>query len=175
MKIDSTYSTRGSVVHPAAGLFTDWPSANDAIADLSEAGFTVEQIVVATSVAGQQAPYINHGKNAREKHGLTWKFRHSFEHDLHRKVADQVTALGEDSSQEKDHPAYSERALEETLASMGVSEQRIALLAHEMGRDGVLILVRTGDRIDEAEKILELNQGRIKTDTATECIPTETD
>src|SRR5260370_28905530 len=84
-----------------AALFFNEMSARDAIADLKIAGLRAGQIGVALSKRGklehtESVPCDLHGK-----HSILWKFRHSFEHDLHKSGAglsstqDEVATRGE--------------------------------------------------------------------------------
>jgi len=137
-----------------AGLFFDEMSARDAIADLKIAGLRAGQIGVALSDRGKleltkTVPCDLHGK-----HSIWWKFRHSFEHDLHSHGAGL-------SSTEVD--------LNDTLRGIGVAPATINLLDREIGVNGMLILVDAGDRCDEIESILERNRGMSRTVMATEC------
>ena len=150
-----------------AALFFNEMSARDAIADLKIAGLRAGQIGVALSKRGkaehaESVPCDLHGK-----HSVLWKFRHSFEHDLH--------SQGPDLSSKKDQVAtkgettpYTEVDLEDTLRAIGVAPATINLLDGEIGANGMLILVDAGDRCDEIESILERNRGTLRTVMATE-------
>lgn len=166
MSIDTTQLRSSTFSHPAAGLFTDREATNDAIYDLAQAGFTPREIVVAYSTHGEQH---QHAPGLEDKHSIEWRLRHGFQHDLQRRGADQMT--GDDAASGKPPLDYSEMLPHPALLEMGLSEERIALLDRELGKDGALIFVRTDDRIDKAERIIELNEGRVKTDTATEHMP----
>jgi hypothetical protein len=150
-----------------AALFFNEMSARDAIADLNIAGLRAGQIGVALSKRGklehtESVPCDLHGK-----HSVLWKFRHSFEHDLHSQGADlsskqyQVATKG-------DTTPYTEVDLDDTLRGIGVAPATINLLDGEIGANGMLILVDAGDRCDEIESILERNRGMSRTVMATE-------
>jgi hypothetical protein len=101
------------------------------------------------------------------KHSILWKFRHSFEHDLHKSGAglssnqDALVATAE-------RTPYTEVDLDDTLRGIGVAPATIKLLDREIGANGMLILVDAGDRCDEIESILEQNRGMSRTVMATE-------
>jgi hypothetical protein len=150
-----------------AALFFNEMSARDAIADLNIAGLRAGQIGVALSKRGklehnESVPCDLHGK-----HSVLWKFRHSFERDLHKSGAglsstqDQVASRGETIP-------YTEVDLDDTLRGIGVAPATISLLDREIGANGMLILVDAGDRCDEIESILERNRGMSRTVMATE-------
>jgi hypothetical protein len=151
-----------------AALFFNEMSARDAIADLQIAGMRSGQIGVALSKQGKlqhtnSVPCDLHGK-----HSILWKFRHSIEHDLHQSGAglssthDAIATSGE-------RTPYTEIDLDDTLRSIGVAQATINLLDHQIGANGMLILVDAGDRCDEIESILERNRGMSRTVMATEC------
>ena len=151
-----------------AALFFNEMSARDAIADLQIAGMRPGQIGVALSKQGKlehanSVPCDLHGK-----HSILWKFRHSFEHDLHQSGAglsstqDKIATSGETTP-------YTEIDLDDTLRSIGVAQATINLLDHEIGANGMLILVDAGNRCDEIESILERNRGLLRTVMVTEC------
>jgi len=150
-----------------AALFFNEMSARDAIADLKIAGLRAGQIGVALSKRGklghtESVPCDLHGK-----HSILWKFRHSFEHDLHKSGA------GLSSSQDAlvaraERTPYTEVDLDDTLRGIGVAPATINLLDREIGANGMLILVDAGDRCDEIESILEQNRGMSRTVMATE-------
>jgi len=156
-------------------LFAGSRAAHGALADLTDAGFTNDQISIAFSAEGKQ---VRLGKNEAHNPGqhpvsevttsLDWKLRRSFEHDLHRSGTAQMTGQDKDLSSGQPLQNYSETDLREMLESMGVAADRIWLLNREVREKGVLLLVNVGDRSKEAESILERNSGQIRTDTATE-------
>jgi hypothetical protein len=159
-------------------LFTDRQYVQGAIADLRDVGFSSRQIRIAFSVESKQAEWgesavRDQGRHAvsEEKNSLAWRLKRSFEHDLHRSGADQMTGEDEDLSSSGPGPPYSQVDLRETLLSMGVVEQRILLLNREMGEKGALVLVNAEDRTQEVESIMVRNSGQMRTDTATEHPP----
>jgi hypothetical protein len=144
-------------------VFTDSASVRDAIADLNEAGFEGNQVQVAFSAEGKRA----HEAILGGQHSVRWRLEHGFEHDLHRRGADQMSGQRE-STMKTTAPPYTEVDMQETLAAMGVAQDRIQLLDWETGANGSLLLVHTGHRAKEVQRILEHNCGVIRTDTATE-------
>jgi hypothetical protein len=143
------------------GLFTDLKNAKDAICDLSRAGFDASQINVAYALASG-----GHSEVSGAEHTIVWKLRDSFRRDLHIQGADQVS--GEVG---KVHPnqvsPYTEVDLRTALSEIGVAPDRISLLESEIGA-GVLLLVKAGGHLGQAEEIMERNEGTIRTDTALE-------
>jgi hypothetical protein len=167
-------SVRPTAPNLVVALFTDSESLRDAVADLSSAGFGKSQISIAFSKSGKRAhagDVIARSSTDQSvsggEHSLSWKLKHSFEHDLHRKGIDQTKRTDEFVSDKFDLP-YSEVDLTETLSALGVAEDRILLLDREIGTNGSLVLVNPGYRAKEAQAILEHNCGIIRTDTATE-------
>jgi hypothetical protein len=150
-----------------AALFFNEMSARDAIADLKIAGVSAGQIGVALSKRGKleltkSVPCDLHGK-----HSIWWKFRHSIEHDLHHSGAGLSSTHDEAATRGKTTP-YTEVDLDDTLREIGVAPATINLLDHEIGANGMLILVDAGVRCDEIESILERNRGMSRTVMATE-------
>jgi hypothetical protein len=150
-----------------AALFFDEMSARDAIADLKLAGISARQIGVALSKQGKLEQTSGVPCDLNGKHSIWWKFRHSFEHDLHSQGADLSTAKAEAASSAEWKP-YTEVDLSETLQQVGVAPATINLLDREIGANGMLIMVDAGDRCDEVESILERNRGMSRTVMATE-------
>jgi hypothetical protein len=150
-----------------AALFFDETSARDAIADLKLAGLSARQIGVALSK--QAKPKLTNSMpcDLNGRHSIWWKFRHSFEHDLHSHGADLSTTAAEAASTAESKP-YTEVDLTDTLKEIGVAPATINLLDHEIGANGMLIMVDAGDRCDEIESILERNRGMSRTVMATE-------
>ncbi len=143
------------------GLFTHLKNAKDAICDLSAAGFSASQINVAYA---SSAP--GHSDVSNAEHTLVWKLRDSFERDLHKQGADQVAGKTGNGSGREVSP-YTEVDLRKALTEIGVAPDRITLLEHEIAA-GVLILVKSGGHAEQASRILEHNEGTIRTDTALE-------
>jgi hypothetical protein len=151
-----------------AALFFNEMSARDAIADLQIAGMRAGQIGVALSKQGKlqhtnSVPCDLHGK-----HSIWWKFRHSIEHDLHQSGAG-LSSTNDEIATSGERTPYTEIDLDDTLHSIGVAQATINLLDHEIGANGMLILVDAGNRCDEIESILERNRGMSRTVMATEC------
>ena len=175
MHTDLIEKIRPKTSNLVVALFAGSRAAHGALADLTDAGFTNDQISIAFSAEGKQ---VRLGKNEAHNPGqhpvsevttsLDWKLRRSFEHDLHRSGTAQITGQDKDLSSGQPLRSYSEIDLRETLESMGVAEDRILLLNREITEKGVLLLVNAGDRSKEAESIMERNSGQILTDTATE-------
>ena len=145
-------------------LFTDRQYAQGAIADLRDAGFSNRQIRIAFSIENKQTEWPksaanDQGQNAvsEERNSLAWRLKRSFEHDLHRKGADQMTGQDEDLSSSGPLQPYTQVDLRETLLSIRVVEQRILLLNREMGENGALVLVNAERRTQEVESILTRN------------------
>jgi hypothetical protein len=150
-----------------AALFFNEMSARDAIADLKIAGLRAGQIGVALSKRGklghtESVPCDLHGK-----HSILWKFRHSFEHDLHKSGAG-LSSTQDALVSTAERTPYTEVDLDDTLRGIGVAPATIKLLDREIGANGMLILVDAGDRCDEIESILEQNRGMSRTVMATE-------
>jgi hypothetical protein len=145
-------------------LFTDLKNAKDAICDLSRAGFGASQINVAYASASKE-----HADVSSAEHTVVWKLRDSFRRDLHIQGAEQVSGQAGKGNADSASP-YTEVDLRTGLSEMGVAPDRITLLANEIGA-GVLLLVKCGGHSEEAEEILEHNEGTIRTDTALEAAP----
>jgi hypothetical protein len=150
-----------------AGLFFNEMSARDAIADLKIAGLRAGQIGVALSERGKLELTKSVPCDLQGKHSIWWKFRHSFEHDLHSQFAGLSSTKDEVATRGETTP-YTEVDLNDTLQGIGVAPATINLLDHEIGVNGMLILVDAGDRCDEIESILERNRGMSRTVMATE-------
>lgn len=161
----SMHSTRviPEVSETVVALFTDLKNAKDAICDLSRAGFDASQINVAYASA------TGHPDVSRADHSIFWKLRDSFRRDLHIQGADQVSGETGKGNAAEVSP-YTEVDLRTALSEIGVAPDRISLLEHEIGA-GVLLLVKGGGHSDEAQEILERNEGTIRTDTALEAAP----
>ncbi|HEV2272706.1 MAG TPA: hypothetical protein VGR96_01000 [Acidobacteriaceae bacterium] len=172
MPIKIPQPTASSLV---AALFTETKSAHGALADLARAGVPGDQIGVAFSAEGQRALWSEfelggegHRIVPKDEYSLIWRLRRSFEHDLHKRGADQFSATGsEEMLNGADHPYYLVH-LHDTLRAIGVAEDRILLLDRALGMRGVLVLVEAGDRVREVERILERNSGQIRSASATE-------
>jgi hypothetical protein len=166
-------SAGATLFHPAAGMFSNWECANDAIADLAQAGFPADQIVIAHSVEGEQMEREHPEKDSNEKHTLVWKLRRSFQHDLHHHGPDVLATGNQDAEAEKNEHLYSEKHLKDVLLGMGISEELAWSMDRILGRNGVLVLVGTRDqaRLNKAERIIEKNAGRVRTDTMAERAP----
>ena len=150
-----------------AALFFNEMSARDAIADLKIAGIRAGQIGVALSKRGKREHTDSVPCDLHGKHSVLWKFRHSFEHDLHSQGADLSSKHDQVATKGETTP-YTEVDLEDTLRAIGVAPATINLLDGEIGANGMLILVDAGDRCDEIESILERNRGMLRTVMATE-------
>jgi hypothetical protein len=150
-----------------AALFFNEMSARDAIADLKIAGLRAGQIGVALSKRGKREHTESVPCDLHGKHSVLWKFRHSFEHDLHSQGADLSSKQDQVATKGETTP-YTEVDLEDTLRGIGVAPATINLLDGEIGANGMLILVDAGDRCDEIESILERNRGMLRTVMATE-------
>jgi len=150
-----------------AALFFNEMSARDAIADLRIAGLRAGQIGVALSKRGKLEQTKSVPCDLHGKHSVLWKFRHSFEHDLHSQGADLSSKKDEVATRGETTP-YTEVNLDDTLRGIGVAPATINLLDREIGASGMLILVDAGDRCDEVESILERNRGMSRTVMATE-------
>jgi hypothetical protein len=150
-----------------AALFFDETSARDAIADLKIAGLRAGQIGVALSKRGKLEQTKSVPCDLQGKHSILWKFRHSFEHDLHKSGAGLSTTQDDVAAKGGATP-YTEVDLDDTLREIGLAPATINLLDREIGANGLLILVDAGDRCDEIESILERNRGMSRTVMATE-------
>ncbi len=150
-----------------AALFFDEVSARDAIADLKLAGFSAGQIGVALSKQGKLEQTGTVPCDLAGKHSIWWKFRHSFEHDLHSQGAD-LSSTQDKAATTREATPYTEVDLTDTLHAIGVAPATIGLLDREIGADGMLIMVDAGVRCDEGESILERNRGMVRTVMATE-------
>ena len=124
-------------------------------------GFSASQINVAYASGAQGHPDV-----ANAVHSLVWKLRDSFERDLHHRGADQVSGKTENGGA-RVHSPYTEVDLRQALSEIGVAPDRITLLEHEIAA-GVLLLVKSGGHAEKANRILEHNEGTIRTDTALE-------
>ena len=160
MRMDSTRIIP-KVSEVVVGLFTDLKNAKDAICDLSRAGFDASQINVAYA-----APAGGHAQVSSSEHTIIWKLRDSFERDLHHQGASQIAGETGNGNAGEISP-YTEVDLRAALSEIGVAPDRISLLENEIGA-GVLLLVKAGGHLKQAEEILEHNEGTIRTDTALE-------
>ena len=61
---------------------------------------------------------------------------------------------------------YSESAFEGSFARMGLSADTARSLSGELGRGGAVVMVKAGERVSEAEHILERNRGRVRLEMA---------
>jgi hypothetical protein len=150
-----------------AALFFNETSARDAIADLKIAGLRAGQIGVALSKRGKLEHADGVPCDLHGKHSVLWKFRHSFEHDLHSQGPDLTSKKDQVATRDETTP-YTEVDLRNTLREIGVAPATIDLLDREIGANGMLILVDAGDRCDEVESMLERNRGMSRTVMATE-------
>jgi len=106
-----------------AALFFNEMSARDAIADLKIAGLRAGQIGVALSKRGK----LEHSESvpviSTEKHSILWKFRHSFEHDLHKSGAG-LSSTQDALVSTAERTPYTEVDLDDTLRGIGVARPR---------------------------------------------------
>ncbi len=172
--VDRPAGTHTSPYGLVAALFQERKHATDAISDLIEAGFPGRNIRLAyafddptfavhPNAAELKGPDIQ----AADGHSLRWRMRHKFEDDLHKRGADQLS--GEDADDSHAHqPPYEQVTLHDTLAGLGVMEDRITLLNREIGPTGAFLLVDGSHRWKDVVAIVERNCGDIRTDTATE-------
>jgi len=160
MRTDST-RILSKVSEVVVALFTDLKNAKDAICDLSRADFDASQVNVAYA-----SPAQGHAEVLNAEHTILWKLRDSFERDLYRQGADQVSGGAGNGSARPASP-YTEVNLRTALSEIGVAPDRISLLEDEIG-DGVLLLVQAGGHSEKALEIMERNEGTIRTDTALE-------
>jgi hypothetical protein len=161
--------TIGTASNIVAALFFNDVSARDAVADLKIAGFPARDIGVALSEEGKRArnrnsdaKHLSAGAIPEGEHSLLWKFRHSFEHDLHSQEPN-LSSREDTALAGAEKPPYTQVELSDTLLALGVADVTIRLLDREIGASGLLILVDAGDRADEAESILEQNRGFLRT------------
>jgi hypothetical protein len=154
-----------------AALFKEVKSAHGALFDLASAGIPGDQIGIAFSAAAQQAQQseFDLGRHAepKDEYRLTWRLRHGFEDDLHRRGTEQMSRENAPSMGRSERPYYLVD-LHDTLRGIGAAEDRILLVDRALGMHGVLVLVEAGDRAREVQSILEKNCGQIRTDSATE-------
>jgi hypothetical protein len=159
-------------------VFTNVKNAKDAICDLRNAGFDGSQIKIGyaqSAVTGE--PTQAHGNVANQAHGdvataehtLPWRLKESFEQDLYQQGADQLAGQTPGVPR-NEHAPFTEIDLQQALTEIGVAPERIVLLEREV-RSGVLMLVEAREHADKVEKILEANNGTIRTDTAFERPP----
>lgn len=167
-------TTYGVVV----ALFKQTKHVCDAVADLAHAGFGKEQIRVAfpfgnenESRTSAEARHEVRQADPWDQHSLSWKLRQSFQHDLHRKGADQIAGEDQGDSSTRIEAKCSEVDLRHSLMALGAGEPTVHLLSDEAGPDGAIVLVDAGHRWKEADSILDRNSGLIRTDTATALPP----
>ncbi len=150
-----------------AATFTDRKTANDAISDLRDAGFGYGAVALAFSTIHPRSS----ATPSLGEHSWLWKFRHRYEEDLHERGAEQMSGKNSEvplheSDAEATPVNPSEIGLAQALEMFGTaSPDRIAILNHEMGKDGALLLVNCDARAREVEAILEKNAGTIRTET----------
>jgi hypothetical protein len=58
--------------------------------------------------------------------------------------------------------AYSPAEFEGSLTSLGLDQRQARAFARELGAQGAIVTVAAGDRLSDAERILERNNGRIR-------------
>jgi hypothetical protein len=154
-----------------AGVFLHEKGAGDAIADLNLAGFHATDVGVAVSAETAEGRPSGrepgqYPTNLQKEHSVVWKIRHANAHDLHRQGAGLSSR--EEESAAKERPAYTVLDLASTLRARGIPEDTVHLLSREVGADGILILVKAGERVNKVESILERNRGFIRTPMASE-------
>jgi hypothetical protein len=158
-----THKFAGKPSDLVAAVFFDETSARDAIADLQLSRFHGDEIAVAVPEYRKQAAPLE----AKGKHSMIWKLRHTFQNDLQSHGADLTSRKHEAAAYAEGRP-YTEVDLVESLSEMGVARDTIKLLEDRMGADGLLIMVHACERIDEAESILVQNRGMLRTVMATQ-------
>jgi hypothetical protein len=154
-----------------AGVFLDEKFAGDAIADLNLAGFHASDVGVAVSAEDLEGrpsgrDLSQYPTNLQTEHSLFWKIRHANDHDLQRHGAG--LSSGEEERAAKERSAYTVLDLTETLRARGIPEDTVHLLSREVGADGILILVKAGERVNKVESLLERNRGFLRTPMASE-------
>lgn len=152
-----------------AATFYDWKHANDAIVDIQEAGFGHNAVALAFSTeAARRSTSVT-----LQEHSWLWKFRQRHEQDLHQRGDELMsTSAGEvplhQSAAEVAAIDPMEVNLSVVLEMFGAdSEDRIAILNHDMSPKGALLLVKCDTRAREVEAILERNAGTIRTEAVT--------
>ena len=158
-----------------AASFYDRKHANDAVVDLRMAGFGHSALALAypTDADGRTAPV------APQEHSWFWKLRQRHEQDLHERGAEQMSAdpgtVPADGSAAEHVPVDPEVVgLGHLLELFGASSpNRIAILNHDMGNHGALLVIKCGGRAREVEAILEKNAGTIRTEVVTSPLETE--
>jgi hypothetical protein len=80
--------------------------------------------------------------------------------------SNQTTAQMNDNDQ-YDY-AYSPVEFEGSLTSLGLDQRQSRAFARELGTHGAIVTVAAGERLSDAERILERNNGRIRYEEATD-------
>ena len=79
-------------------------------------------------------------------------------------TSNQPTGLTE--SDQYDY-AYSPAEFEGSLTSLGLDQRQARAFARELGSHGAIVTVAAGDRLSDAERVLERNHGRIRYEEGT--------
>jgi hypothetical protein len=162
MRTNQKKYIRPTLPDMVVALFTDSRSVRDAIADLNEMGVRGNDVQVAFSAEGKRG----HEPIASGQHSVRWKLEHGFTQDMHTRGSHLTES---DAKAQKDAGmSFTEVDLQEALANLGVSGERILQLDRETGVEGTMLFVRAQRRSREIQRILEHNCGYIRTDTATE-------
>ncbi|HVW77221.1 MAG TPA: hypothetical protein VHB45_06385 [Alloacidobacterium sp.] len=74
---------------------------------------------------------------------------------------------------ESNEYSYSGSAFEGAFSGMGVSQQHAHSLVSDLRRGGAIASVNANDRLNDAERVLTLNNGRIRYEASTNALPSE--
>ncbi len=163
--------------------FYDHKHANDAIADLRKAGFGHDAVAITYPTNAKAGPNAEADRisasGAPPKHSWLWKFRQRQEEDLHQRGDQQMSSDGtlpeSDAEQMDVNPTVI--TLREAFEMFGTyTRDRVAVLNHDMGPRGALLLIKCDLRAREVEALMERNAGTIRTAAVTTPIePGESD
>ncbi len=155
----------------ALAYFINAKCVHDATTDLCRAGFRPEQIHI-TGVYPSYPPSTADPRHLQKLsdevanpslHSHFWSMKDSFLHDQHRQGAEQLA--NENSKPAEVAPPTPAINLHDKLATLGVAEETIWLIEHEVEADRIFMLVEAGHRVDEANYIMEHDCGQIRTET----------
>ena len=153
----------------ALAYFTNARCLHDAATDLRKAGFSTNEINTTDPIPSfpphPKSSKLQHLRSEAadpDLHSRLWEFKHSFMHDMHRRGEQQLS--NENPTSPGTAPPCIHINLHDTLAAMGVAEDTIWLLEHEIEADRIFMLVDARDRVDEANRIMETDCGQVRTE-----------
>lgn len=158
--------TLRTIDNVALAYFSDPRRVSDSIRDLCTAGFAACNINISLSkkqtaamLAGAEDDSL---PNAIGSHSVPWKWNRSWQHDRHRRGADQLSGLNPTPDEGANPTCYS-FDLGVVLRAMHVPAQVITLLQSDAQTSGQFMLVDATNRVPEADRILDGNAGYLRT------------